>query len=209
VSARARSPFTIVEEEDARSIAGRHFWLSFARVGDRWTHAVLLSRLAFGPREMVAKAQEWDAERDDPARVASPVFQELQIQTDPAGRPQALLLGMSGRHHFSAAFLMDEVEGEVTLSVDVADRSRDEGVSTLASTYLVATPSSRLVAGDELSIAWDWGIGRLTCAAGPWTRLSLAEAGRSATRVQALAEIGVAGATRRWQYSWSLSPLTA
>jgi hypothetical protein len=157
----------------------------------------------------MVRSTEWDPERDDPERVASPVFQELQLQRDDEGRPHVLLLGMAGAHHFSAAFVCDEVEGESRVSIDVADRCRVAGAGFLASTYVMSVHSGQLASCDESSIAWDCPQGRLVLAAGPGTRLALAEAGRSATRVQALPEIGAVGATRRWQYSWSLSPLPA
>jgi hypothetical protein len=207
VSPSEPTPWTIEEQGDVRSIVGRHFVLAFTRVGDRWTHQILLSRLSGGPRELVARSQEWDTERDDPSRVISPVFQEMHIQLDAMGRPQTLLLGMSGRHHFSAAFLLAEIEGRIALSIDVADRSPSNGAASLASTYMVVTPSSRLVSGDASCIVWDYKTHRLSFEAGPSTRLSLAEAGGQATRVQALAEPGAIAPTRRWRYSWSLSPI--
>jgi hypothetical protein len=197
--------FTIEDEGDSRSIIGRDFALVFHPLGDRWTHSVEAARTAGGPRETIATATEWDAERDDPTRVVSPVFQEIQFHEAGSGRPQALLLGMSGRHHFSAAFVVEEKEGGVTLSVDVADRCREAGSTLLASTYTALLHSGELSECDESRIAWDLGGRRLTLAAGPSTRVGLAEAGRRATRVQALADIGVAGPTRRWQYSWCLS----
>jgi hypothetical protein len=200
--------FLIEDEGDSRSISGRGFAVVFHRVGDRWTHVIEVERETGGPREPIASAVEWDADRDDPARVVSPVFQELQFQAVSPDRPQALLLGMSGRHHFSAAFVV-EIAGEgVTLAVDVADRCRESGVAILASTYTALLHSGELAESDESRIAWDLGGRRLAFAAGDATRVGLAEAGRRATRVQAFAEIAVAGATRRWQYSWSLSPAT-
>lgn len=196
--------FTVEDEGDTRSIVGRGFALVFRRRGDRWTHAVEVARSPGDAREPIATSLEWDAGRDDPARVASPVFQELQFQIDGEGRPQALALGMSGRHHFSAAFVVESAGDVMRLAVDVADRCR-EPAEFLASTYTAPLHSGQLAASDASAIAWDLGDGRLVFSAGPSTRVGMAEAGRRATRVQALAEIGVAGATRRWQYSWSLS----
>jgi hypothetical protein len=111
---------------------------------------------------------------------------------------------MAGPHHFSADFLCEDRDGASRISVDVADRCRRAGATFLASTYGLRLDSGQLVASDTSTIAWDDGEGQLALAAGPATSLAMAEAGRM-NRVQALAEIGVAGATRRWQYSWSLS----
>lgn len=151
-------------------------------------------------------SHEWDEERDDPERVISPVFQELQLHRDPEGRPHVLLLGMSGAHHFSADFLCEDRDGAARIAVDVADRCRRADTAFHASTYDMTLDSGQLVAADASTIAWDADEGRLTLAAGPSTSLAMAESGRRGTRVQALAETGVVGATRRWQYSWSLTP---
>lgn len=200
------APFVIEDKGDVRSIVGPGFALIFRRLGDRWTHSIEVARTEGGPRETVATSLEWDADRDDPTRVASPVIQELQLQGIERGRRQALGIGMSGSHHFSAAFEVTGKDGNVSLTVDIADRCREPGLASLASTYTALLRSGDLLACDDSAITWDLGRRLLRFAAGPSTRVALAEAGRRATRVQALAEIGVAGATRRWQYSWSLSP---
>ncbi len=204
----ARDSFTIEGDGDVRSIVGRGFYLAFNRFGDRWTHAIGFGWTPEGNREHVARGVEWDAERDDPAGVVSPVFQDLRFQVDAGGMPQALLLGMSGRHHFSATFEVASTDGVETLSVDVADRCRETGISAVASTYTVTLPLGELAAADEPVIAWDLWRQRIAFRAGPATRVALAEAGPGATRVQATAEIGLGVPTRRWQYSWSLSRST-
>jgi hypothetical protein len=205
-----RPPPVLVSEGDVRSIADRDFALVFERIGDRWTHSIEGARSHLTPREMIARAVEWDADRDDHLRVAGPVFQELQFQTDSEGRHQALLLGMSGRHHFSAAFALVPSEGGINLSVDIADRCRDE-VVTVCSTYTALLHSGELVHADVQRIEWDLGSRSLILAAGPSTSLSMAEAGRRATRVQATAISEAGESTRRWAFSWTLldSRLTA
>ncbi len=72
-------------------------------------------------------------------RVVSPAYQQLQFQED--GRAvQALLVGQSGPHHFSAVFAVEERDvstaGRPRSTVDVADRCRGP-VEALASTYTV------------------------------------------------------------------------
>jgi hypothetical protein len=199
--------FRVDQSENLLSIVWG-FGLWFARNDGRWGHNFGPVGEPFDTIPRLAVSIEWNPDRDDPERVASPVFQELQLQRDGAGRPHVLLLGMAGPHHFSGAFVCDEADGVSRISVDVADRCRVAGAGFLASTYGMSLHSGQLAASDGSSIAWDCPQGRLLLAAGPGTRLALAEAGRSLTCVQALPEIGVVGATRRWQYSWSLSPTT-
>jgi hypothetical protein len=200
-----RPKYRIEEDGDVYRIVGRHLGLDFAHVGDRWHHCLMISRHPFGPRELFARPQEGDELRDSPSRVLSPVFQELQLQIDAEGRAQALVLGRSGPHHFSAAFLLDEVDEKERLSVDVADRCR-EPVECLASTYVMLWGSGDLTTSDESSINWLRRSFMLTFAAGPSTRLGMAETGRHAVLVQALPCKIDASPSRRWQYSWTLTP---
>ncbi len=115
---------------------------------------------------------EGDPERDDPTRVISPAYQQLQFQTDGPKIIQALLVGQSGPHHFSAVFAMEEAGkpdhvlwpdgafGGIYIGIDVADRCR-EPVDALASTYNVAATSSNLVGAPIrafFSAAWDVGV---------------------------------------------------
>jgi hypothetical protein len=197
--------FRIDEGESLLSIEWG-FVLVFHRKDDRWIHVILESSPPSGPRPLIGGSHEWDADRDGPERMVSPVFQELQLHRDPQGTPHVLLLGMAGAHHFSADFLCEGRDGVSRLSVDVAARCRSAGGSYHASTYNTVLDPGQLAACDESSIAWDRGERRLVLAAGPATRLAMAEAGRRGPRVQAFPEIGVVGATRRWRYSWSLSP---
>jgi hypothetical protein len=189
------------ESGDLRSIVCPDFALVFERAGDRWTHALAVSQTLDGPREIIARAIEWDMERDSHDRVVSPVFQELHFQTDPSGSVQGLLVGMSGKHHFSAVFHLEERATEVILSVDIADRTR-ELVAALASTYAVMLNSGDLADTDETTIAWNLGHGRLIFASEKPALAGLAEAGRRATQVQATIGGDPENATKRWQYTW-------
>ena len=199
-----RERFQIDQGESSLSIMWG-FVLVFLRRGDRWVHAIQPGRPSSRPRLSLASSHEWNEASDDPERVISPVFQELHLHRDPEGRPHVLLLGMSGAHHFSADFLCEDRGGEARIAIDVADRCRRADASFRASTYDMTLDSGQLVMADASTIAWDTDEGRFTLAAGPSTSLAMAEAGQRSTRVQALAEIGVAGATRRWQYSWNLT----
>jgi hypothetical protein len=189
---------------ELRSIIGPEFALIFERIDDRWTHSIAVSRQIGGPRELIARAVEWFAERDDSARVVSPVFQELHFQTDPAGNHQALLVGMSGGHHFSAVFALTETESGTTLAVDTADRTRSE-VIALASTYTVLVDSSDLGDSDDTAVSWTIPPYRLEFRAGPATAAGVGEAGRRATRGAGGPRPPPSPATHRWQYEWRLS----
>jgi hypothetical protein len=100
----------------------------------------------------------------------------------------------------------------VVVDVDVADRCRAP-VEILAATYLVQLGSSALIdvdAGAE-GIAWGGdplGGGRLEFRGGGGADIALAEAGRRAARVQALARLVPATDhhTRRLVYSWRWTP---
>jgi hypothetical protein len=118
-----------------------------------------------------------------------------------------LLTGLYFSHHFSAAvtFSTDpHLPAGDSLEFDVADRCRSP-VESLAATYLVGLDSGALEAADRGRIAWCVGPpnpGRLELVAGPQAALTLAEAGRKATRVQIVAAIQPGTFTHRLRYSW-------
>ena len=88
------------------------------------------------------------------------------------------------------------------LEFDVADRCR-ASVENLAATYVVAVGSSELADCDPHRIVWTGGkLGRasLELIAPAPTALALAEAGRQATRVQAVALVEPATFTHRLSY---------
>lgn len=168
------------DSDDRRAIRSPSVGLIFERAGDRWTHAIEVG-------SAVARAVEWEPDRDDPDRVVSPVYQEITIRRDPAGRAQALLVGRAGRHHFSAAFTFEHGPADATIVVEVADRCRGP-VSALGATYTVLLPPGDLAEADPSRVAWRLQDRLLTFLPGRETSASLAEAGRGATRVQALAD---------------------
>ena len=118
-----------------------------------------------------------------------------------------LLTGLSFSHHFSAAVTLSrdpQHRGGLLLDFDVADRCRSP-VESLAATYLVGLDSGALEAADSDRIVWQPGTavqGRLELLAGPGASLALAEAGRTATRIQIVATIQPGTFTHRLRYGW-------
>jgi hypothetical protein len=118
------------------------------------------------------------------------------------------------QHHFSASVSLyrdQEAERFVVLEIDVADRCRAP-VSALAATYLVRLGSSELADASQHAITWSGfapeaapGPRRLELRCDPPGSLALAEAGRNATRVQAVAAIDPAVFTHRLRYRWRWS----
>jgi hypothetical protein len=196
--------FSFDLDGDHLSIEAVGLALRFDRTEGPWSHMIAVASEPGGKFEPIATSLAWNADMDDPARVASPVFQELRFKADRDGNPQALLLGMSGRHHFSGVFTVSRRDGGVGVDVDVVDRCRGE-VLGLASTYTVRLDSGHLETSDESAISWSLGPRRLSFSAGASTRLAMAEAGRRATRVQAVPSAIDASPSRRWQYSWTLT----
>ena len=190
----------LVVDGDRRSIVTPNLRLALRWHEDRWLHAVEV-----GPsRTPVAWPIEGDPERDDPARVVSPAYQQLEFQ-ERGGGHQALLVGQSGPHHFSAVFTVKDRDDEAEVEVDVADRCRSP-VEALACTYFVDLVSGDLIGADTDRIEWGIPGGRLTFEALGPTRAQLSEAGRRATRVQATASLVAGAYTHRCFYRWRWSP---
>ena len=203
----AHSGFKFVEAEDRRAILAPGVRLTFLRDGDRWTHALEVGK---GPARVVggiAQAVEGDPARDDPSRVVSPAYQDIQPHAS-GGDIQALLMGQATPHYFSAVVTARREGRGVSIKVDVADRCR-EPVAALAATYLVRLGSGALIDASADRIIWGGGAlggGRLELSAeGPAT-VALAEAGRQASRVQALAGILSSTFTQRLVYRWRWTP---
>jgi hypothetical protein len=178
---------------------------AFARMGAIWTHSLLLPQ---SDGLEIARVVESDPERDNPSRVVSPVYQEIQRHASALDRALCLLLtGTLFHHHFSAVVTLGpdhDRTDELILDVDVADRCRNP-VEYLAATYTVNLHSGAIADANQHAITWDK-IGPSGCqleliAIAPST-LVLAEAGRSATRVQILADIQPASYTQRLHYRW-------
>ena len=194
--------FSWTESDDRAVMSAPGFQVTFVRTGARWTH-----RLEFDGIEVVL-AEENDSDRDDPARVVSPVYQEVQhhkLLNWPG--LCGLLTGQLAQHHFSAAVkLFRDVErpDRLVVDIDVADRCRAP-VESLAATYLVRLDSGALADASPRMIAWNPfspSRARLEVEVEPPSVLALAEAGRHATRVQALAAIQPGTFTHRLRYRW-------
>ena len=110
----------------------------------------------------VVSAVESQSERDDPTRIVSPVYQELQCHESTGNRIDGVCLLLTGhffQHHFSAAirlFRDPDSPRDLVLDFDVADRCRSP-VQSLAATYLVRLGSSDLAEADPQGIAWNPG----------------------------------------------------
>ena len=76
----------------------------------------------------------------------------------------------------------------MSIKVDVADRCRGP-IEALASTYTVDARSDDLIDASPSIAAWELWPDRLTFAATEPAQVSLAEAGRRATQIQALAAL--------------------
>lgn len=188
---------------DRVAIEGSGLRFTFRRRGDRWEHALALGE-GFGG---VASSVEGDSTRDDPARVVSPAYQDIQRHADDPAIV-LLLTGQSGPHHYSAVVTARRDGPSLVVELDVADRCR-AAIEVLAATYLVRLGSNSLVDAGPDRVVWggdELGQGRLEFAADASDSVALAEAGRCATRVQALARIVPSTHTQRLYYRWRWTP---
>lgn len=208
--------FSWEESDDRVVIEALRARITFLRRDDRWTHEIVLTdesgTSASTPIPWLVKSQECDPDHADPQRIISPVYQEIhrhELPGDEFGAFRVLLTGHLFEHHFSAAIsvIRDPREPRfATCEFDVADRCRAP-VQVLAATYLVAAGSSELAAAGPHAIAWT-GLPsgdrttRLEISCDSPVALAMAEAGRQATRVQALAAIDPALFTHRLGYRW-------
>jgi hypothetical protein len=193
----------IQARDDRWTFAGSGLRLTFYRVGDRWSHS-----LAVGAgSHAVACPREWDADPDDPARVVSPVYQEVHDNSS-EGTCLFLLTGQATPHHFAAVTTVRRDGETLTIEFDVADRCR-RPVEALAATYVVQLGSSDLLDAGAERIVWEGGAiggGRLEFATDRPGALTLAESGRRATQVQATAHVVAANQTHRLIYRWRWTP---
>jgi hypothetical protein len=210
------SEFGWQQTDDRCVIHGRGVRLAFERTGDRWTHS-----LEFGPATagsessgIRADALQASTDQDDAARIVSPVYQELTRHEFAGDGMRGVCLLLTGRlfaHHFSAAVSVQIEPDEpswVVIEFDIADRCR-VAVASLSAPYQLPAGSSDLIDAGPHAITWsraapDAGIpaGRLELRCDSPGSLALAEAGRQATRVQALAAIDPARFTHRLRYRW-------
>lgn len=198
------------DAEDRKILAASGLRLIFTRTADRWTHALELDG------SVLAESLETDADRSDASAVVSPAYQEIQPHSlgDQQDSPLCVLLtGKHFDHHFSAAVtfsIISDRPGGVLVEWDVADRCRSP-VSYLAATYQTPLGPGELADAGPHAIRWTGdrlGSGSLELLGGPPEILALAEAGRTGTRVQAVAKVDAAVFTHRLRYRWRWSPAT-
>jgi hypothetical protein len=211
--------FNWQQSDDRCVIAGPGGQIVFVRSKDRWTHHLDLRAGSEVEAEATAlvSAVESEPGLDDPTRVVSPVYQELQRHEfigDQIRGVCVLLTGHMHQHHFSASvsFCREQAEaGFVKFEMDVADRCRAR-VSALAATYLIRFGSGELADAGRHAILWRGsspaavlGPDRLELRCDSPGSLALAEAGRIATRVQVFAAIDPTVFTHRLRYRWRWS----
>ena len=199
-------PFAIADESRSHSLGSSALRLTLDWRDDRWSHGLELGRAS------IVRAIEPTVD-DESNRFAFPVFQQasLSAEDDFANDFLALLVGQHGRRHASASFLVDQIDaGRLVVAVDLALRGTEP--FSLACTYLVEASSSELIEADGSRIVWSprGGEGRLILEATSddlsTTTLALAEAGRRATLVQAIARFDPRSLTQRSRYRWIWQP---
>jgi hypothetical protein len=198
---------TYVEVDDQRTVRAPGIRLTFARPGERWLHELALDDGSEPAPTVIARSVESDIEPVDRSRVISPTYQELQEHPLDEG-VRVLLTGQSTPHHFSAVVTARWDGKSASIVFDVADRCRTP-IEALAATYLVPLGSSALVDASPDRLLWGGellGGGSLEFAAASPNTVSLAEAGRRACRVQALAHLRAGDATQRLVYQWNWTP---
>lgn len=191
----------LIQSETGYSIGAPDFRLEFQWNGERWVHELVF--LSAGGFSRVAQSFESDPGRDDPRRVVSPTYQQLETQDGPEGQG-ALLLGQFGPHHFSAVFAVRDHGQGVEVKVDVADRCRAP-LDALASTYTVFLPSGDLIEAAPERVVWapnSTSGTRLQFDGLGSSRVVIAEGGRQGIRVQADAKIDPSTSTQRCIYRW-------
>jgi hypothetical protein len=200
-----QADFSWQQDHDRAILAGPGIRLAFARTRDRWTHRLEIDDGGDG----IAIAWAIESEPDDSAsRIISPVYQEHQRHERTAQPSLCLLLtGRLFHHHFSAAVSLrgvPEPPGGLVFDFDIADRCRAP-LEALAATYAVGIDRGARVEAGPDRIAWSTVgplPGRLELLAETPATLALAEAGRRATRVQALAALEPGTFTHRLRYRW-------
>jgi hypothetical protein len=190
---------------DRHAIVTSTFRLRLDWTGDRWVHALDVSRR--GAWTCLVQSFECDPEKLRPDHVVSPAYQQVQFQRGEKG-VQALLVGQSGPHHFSAVLnLKSDVDSRVVLEVDVADRCRAPLLG-LAATYQVNLLATDVSAAGPEGVVWLPAGEDETLSFGPTgpperrARILLSEVGRARVVVQADTPIVPDASTHRLYYQW-------
>ncbi|MEW4567263.1 hypothetical protein AB1L88_05290 [Tautonia sp. JC769] len=189
------------ESDERRAILAPGFRLSFTWTGDRWAHSLDVAHDA--QFRQIATSLEGEA---DEGRIVSPALQQLQFQQahEHPEILQALLVGLSGAHHFSVVFTVQETRDLICVSVEVADRCRLD-LQALASTYAVDLPSSQIVEADTAGVSWSLPSSPnapLRFESVAPARTDLREAGRRGCQIQACPAVVSGLSTHCWAYRW-------
>jgi hypothetical protein len=188
------------EGDETVTIRTQAVRVALRRVSDRWIHEV--GPAADGPPWLASVENPPDA--DDPSRVVSPVYQEVQHHSfdDDDRRVRLLLTGLLHKHHFSAVLTVEvDDAGATVVDFDVADRCRD-AVSRLAATYEIGLGPGDLEGATEHAATWALGDASLAMTAVGTTGLATAAKGPRSMHVQALATISTGAFTHRLRYRW-------
>jgi hypothetical protein len=200
--------FHFERDEGRRALRSPELRLTLRWSEDRWTHALELRPGAGGAWLKIATAIESDPARDDPARVVSPTYQDIEPHPFEHG-VRCLLTGQAGPHHFSSVITLRSENASVLLDIDLADRCRAP-VNALAATYEVLLAPGDLIDAGARRIVWTGsmlGAGTLELFADPPGQLAIAESGPRAVRAQVLAPIDPGSFTQRCLYHWRWTPL--
>ncbi|WP_435017020.1 hypothetical protein TA3x_004606 [Tundrisphaera sp. TA3] len=180
-----------------------HARIEFAWREDRWVHT--MEGVGDCPELPPVATVEVDPDRDDPARVISPAYQQAHVEIGPDGIVRMLLVGQSGPHHFSAAFAVTADESGTLFDADVADRCRSP-IAALAATYQLDPASTEIDGDGSAEVILRAGGARLILQAVPSAR-AIVEASGPGPRIHAqiLAGIEPASQTYRFRYRWRWS----
>lgn len=194
-----RPAWDLQQSDDLMTIRTPTVRVALRLVGDRWVHEIAP---VDAPPLLASIESGTD---DDPARVVSPVYQEVQHHAfdDDERRIRLLLTGLNHRHHFSAVLTVAvDDHGATTIEFDVADRCRD-AVSSLAATYEVLLGVGDLSDAADHQVRWTGPTGSLVLRSSDGSRIVLADKGPRATQSQILAPLAAEGFTHRLRYGWT------
>lgn len=204
-------PLIVIEEsDDERRMVAPTLAIRFRWTGDRWAHDLEIGTEV--QRVRLARSFEESPDQGDPIRVVSPTYQELQVRQD-GDNAQALLVGRSGPHHYSAVVHLRVGADGSCAEFEVADRCRSE-VQALASTYVIDPVIGERANDDDdhpdVNVIWQCPLGevryvRLSVPGPAWTaRIQLAPARPPAyLRAQAEARLIPGAATQVYRYRWA------
>ncbi len=186
------------EGDDLVTIRTPAVRVALRRDSDRWVHEL---GPADGPSWLASV--EDSADSGDPARIVSPVYQEVHHHSfdDDDRRVRLLLSGHLHKHYFSAVLTVEVGDdGATVIDFDVADRCRDQ-VARLAATYEVRLGEPE-TAGPRAA-SWPLGDAVLALAAGDGANLTTAAEGSRPARVEVVANLNPGEYTHRLRYRWT------